>query len=116
MHEPRFVRGRKRARGGRSDIDRFHDRQRPALEALAQCLAVDELRGDVLHVTLTTDVVDGDHVWVIEQRCRPGLALEVPRLAAIRFANAENLERDLAPQQHVFGRVNLRRPSPAEVI
>ena len=104
------------ARGGRGDVDRFHDGQRPAIEALAQSLAVDELRGDVLHVLLAADVVDGDHVRMIEQRRRAGLALEVPRLAAIRFANAKNLQRDLAPEQRVLGRINLCRTSPAEVI
>ena len=89
-----------------SDPSRDTQSVQPATAALAQCLAVDMLAGDVADVFVHADVEQRHDVGVIEQRRATRLALEVPELALLGIIVPQELERDLAMNDGVLGQID----------
>jgi len=71
MDHALFVRGRERAHDLRADVDRPPRRQRSGVEALAQCLALEQLHHGVRQAVGAAEVVNREDAGIGGHLCRP---------------------------------------------
>jgi hypothetical protein len=78
---------------------------------------IDELGGDVVAAVVNSDFVNSENVWMIEiRRCRSFLFESMESILVGSEFLAEDLDRDLATELHVFGKINHAHPAGAELL
>src|SRR5207249_12057943 len=91
------------------------DRKRPALEAGGQCLSIEVLHHQVVHLAFATDVVEHADVWMVERGDGARLALEAgAELGALRQVRRQHLDRHVSAQARVAAVVDLTHSPGAE--
>src|SRR6185436_9013324 len=93
---------------------RLGDAQRPALQPLAERLALEQLHGDEQLAVLLADVVELADVRMVDAGGRPRLALEAPARGVVAAQGAHLLERDGAAEPLVPGCVDDAHAALAE--
>ena len=73
---PFSMRSREAVRELQRQLDRLTRRDRPCLQSLSECLALEQLGNDVRRLPLRAEVEHGEDVGVIERRRRAGFLLE----------------------------------------
>ena len=76
MDDAGGVRGVERIGDLHGEVEQRVDRQRRAVDAVAQRLAVEQLHDEERQIAVPADVVERADVRVVQRRGRPGLALE----------------------------------------
>ena len=109
VHHAAFMRGGEAVGDLRADLQ--HTRQRDAFigHDVAQLGAFQQLHGDIGQVALTANVVDDDHIGVIESAGGLGLAEKTRFVFSARIAlhgEVDGLDRDHAGQRGVLGLVH----------
>src|SRR5436305_13088127 len=91
------MRGGEGGGGRRGDVERLRGRQRLAPRALAQRLALYQLRCDDVRLAYLLDVVDGDDSRVVQGENGLRLLAEASdALLVAHEARGQNLQRDFA--------------------
>ena len=115
VNDALLVRRGEAARDLDREVDRFPERQRPRGEALAQCLALEQLEDEVGRVALETDVEHREDVGVVERSRRSGLVREAAHPHGVGLSvGGDHLDRDFAANPRVAGAVDLARAPRAE--
>ncbi|QKK06682.1 MAG: hypothetical protein HND58_10675 [Planctomycetota bacterium] len=97
-------------------LDRLINRQRPAVEAIRERLAIHELEDEVLCAVLFLDTVDPGHVWMVQARHGLGLALEACKPdGVLGQVFRKGLYRDVSIQTRITGEVHHTHPAPAHL-
>ena len=110
-----LVRRRETMRHLARDVDGLADRQRACLQAVAQRLALEQLRDDVRSPVLVADVVDGEDVRVVERRGGLRLLREASQAVGIgRNAGGKDLDGHVAAEGRVAGAVDFAHSAGAE--
>ena len=112
MHDARAVRGGQPGGDIARDARRLADGQRPALDALPQRLAVVERHRDEELAVPFADVVHRGDVGMVEGAGGLRLAQEAGAcVRVLRDRRRQKLERDLAMQALVFGKIDDAHPT-----
>ena len=101
VERPARVERRERREHLARERHRLGDGQRPALEAIGERLALEQLHGDEQLPAVLADLVDLAHVRVVDARRGARLAPEA--LAGRLVGLGDRLDRDLAPEALVLG-------------
>ena len=97
------------------DVERLSRGQRPAADAVAQGLALEQLRHQIDDLLVRADVVDGEHIGVVERARRPRFLLEAAEpVRASRERLWKDLERDVAAEARVVSPEHLAHAARAE--
>ena len=97
------------------ELHRLARAQRAAGHAVAEGLALQQLRDDIGRAVVLPEIVDGDDVGVVEDAYGFGLVLEAADPVFVdRDLGVEDLEGHVAGEPLVFGAVDLAHASPAE--
>ena len=106
------------ARNLRGVLDRLADGQaagRRAAELVAERLAFEQLRHEVVEAVVLADVVHGEDVRMVERGRRTRLLLEPQQTVAIAAElNRQDLDRDVTSQPDVAAPIHLAHASGAE--
>ncbi|MCG3164203.1 MAG: hypothetical protein JMDDDDMK_05689 [Acidobacteria bacterium] len=115
MRYPDAVRRVERRCDLNGDLHGLGQQQTPARKFLTQRDAFDQLSGDEASAAVHTNVVNREDVRMVEGRRRASLTLEPPRAIGVRGKfGGQQLERDLAIQPLVSGRVDFAHPAFAQ--
>ena len=115
MHDAALVRGVERVDELTRDPERLGNRQPSALQPIGERGPVDELHDERRHTALFFNAVEDRDVGMVQRRQGPRFPLEA--LDAVAVASkcvGQDLERDVTPQSHVSGAVDLAHASRAE--
>jgi hypothetical protein len=100
-----------------AEIEKFLERERLAVDMLAQCLAVDEFHGDEWLMILLTNVVDGADAGVVEGGGGVGFAAKTFKgVRIVRHVRREKFQGDEAVEAGVRGFVDFTHSSGAEFL
>jgi hypothetical protein len=109
------VGGGEAARHLASVVDGLARGQRRAVDPVAQCLPVEQLRDHVGRALVRPYVVDGDDVGMVERAGGAGLLLEAAQPLGVRGQRCgQDLDRDVARQPRVPRAVDLAHPARAQ--
>ena len=115
MDDALVVRGLERLGDLRRHGDRFVDRDRPALQALGEVLAVHQLQHEEELPLRLLEAVDGGDAGVVECGKDLRLAPEPGEpLGVLRHLAGQHLEGDLAPELRVGRAVHLAHAAGAD--
>jgi hypothetical protein len=115
MHDARPVRAVEGVGDLDAETEHVVDRERPALNAIRERLALDQLHDEVEIVPLAPDVVDDADVRMVERGNEPRLALEARAdLGRACQIARQDLDRDLAAEAAVAGAIDLAHASGAD--
>ena len=97
---------------GIRDLDTVSERvvqaERPPRQPIGERFTFEQFHDDEINAVLTTHVVHGAYVWVIQARDRARLTLEpLAKLGVVRKMRRQNFDRDGTPETSVFGLVDL---------
>jgi hypothetical protein len=117
MDDALLVRGSEARRDLRAIVDACRDRQRPVVQPLAQCRALEELGDEVRRALVYTDVVDRQYRRMVQSCCRSRFLLE--SLEAIRVGRklpGQQLDRDVTTEPGIAAAIHLSHPAGAEKV
>ena len=117
VHDAGGVRGLERI--GRLDgqVEQERDRQRRAVDAVAQRLPVEQLHDEERQIAMPPDVVERADVRVVQRRGRPGLTLEpFERRRIGRELRRQKFDRDLTAEPRVLGAINDTHPALPDLV
>ena len=115
MHDAAGVRRAKPSRHLEGDVERRVHRQRAAGETHAQRLAVQTLGDQIWGTAVFPDVVDGQHIAVIEGAGGAGLGFKrEPASGGVRRVGQQQLDGDVAPESHVARAPHFAHPAGAD--
>ena len=115
MDDATVVRRREAVRDLHGVVDRLALWHRAVPQTFAERLPFEQLRHDVQHGTLASDVVHDEEVRVIEGAGGPGLRLEASDTIRISGSGPrQNLDRHIAAKTGVAGPIHLAHASGAE--
>jgi hypothetical protein len=110
-----LVRSREAVRELQRQLDRLARRDRPCLQPLSECLALEQLGNDVRRLPLRAEVEHGEDVGVIERRRRAGFLLEsFEAIAMGGKGTGQHLDRDVAPESRVACTIDLAHAACAD--
>ena len=115
MHDPLAVRGRESLRELQAIVQRGGGRDRPFLEALPQCLSVQQLGDDVRRAFVRPDVVDVEDVRMVERGGGATFLLESAQLDVVVLAGREHLDGHLAVELQVESSEDAAHPAAPEL-
>ena len=108
MDDVLVVRRGEAVRDASRDLRGLARRHGPSRHALAQRLALEELGDEVRRAGVGAEVVDDEHVRVVERARRAGLLLEPAQPVGIRgHRRRQDLDRDQPPEPRVERAVEL---------
>ena len=97
------------------NVERFFDRNRPALDSLRERLALDQFEDEESQTLVFLEIVDGGNVGMIERGQNFGLTLEAAyAFGIVAELLGKNLDCDFALQLQVARGVNLSHPALAD--
>src|SRR4051812_24805201 len=115
MDDAGVVGGRQCAGDSGGDVDHFANVEPARGHPLAQRFAFDVLGGDVMRAAVLADLINRDDVRMIERRGRARLALKAAyALLVPRESHRQQLERDLAIERLILGKIALAHPAGAD--
>ena len=115
MHDAACVRGTKPSRHLERDVECRVDGKCAGAQTRAQRLAFQTLRHEVRGTAVIPDVVDGQHVDVIECAGGARLVLErAPSFGGVRRMRQQQLDRHVAPEPLVARPPHLAHPARSQ--
>ena len=115
MHDAAFVRGAKPSGHLEGDVERRVHRKCAGAETRAQRLAFQTLRHEVRGTAVIPDVVDGQHVGVIERAGGARLVLKrAHSFGGVRRMRKQQLDRHVAPESLVARPPHLAHPARSQ--
>ena len=99
-----------------AEIEKLLGLECPALDAMLESLALEQLHGDEWLAVVLADLVNRADVRMIQAGCRTRLALEsFQRLPVFRHRFRQEFQRDRAPQFGVFRLEDHTHPAAAKL-